>query len=240
MRISPDEMIFWEYGFMHLNLTIVTTWVLMVLLTLGAWLITRNLKTEIKTSRWQNVLEMLVLMIRDQIKEVGLSKPEKYMGFIGTLFLFIAVSNLLTIVPWYEAPTASLSTTTALAISVFIAVPVFGIAQGGLKSYLRSYLQPNFIMLPFNIISEISRTLALAVRLFGNIMSGALIANVLISIVPFFFPMIMSALGLLTGMIQAYIFAILATVYIAAATQDVERRETRDVEREKEQRIKKQ
>ncbi|RXJ49623.1 F0F1 ATP synthase subunit A [Gelidibacter gilvus] len=220
MRISPDQMIFWEYGFININLTIVTTWALMLLLGLGAWLITRNLKSEIKTSRWQNVLEMLVIMIRDQIKEVGLKKPEKYIGFIGTLFLFIAVSNLLTIVPWYEAPTGSLSTTAALAISVFIAVPVFGIAGGGLKGYLRSYLQPNFIMLPFNIISEISRTLALAVRLFGNIMSGGLIATVLISIVPFFFPMIMSALGLLTGMIQAYIFAILATVYIAAATQE--------------------
>ncbi|WP_417371493.1 F0F1 ATP synthase subunit A [Gelidibacter japonicus] len=220
MRISPDQMVFWEYGFININLTIVTTWVLMLLLALGAWLITRNLKSEIKTSRWQNVLEMLVIMIRDQIKEVGLKRSEKYIGFIGTLFLFIAVSNLLTIVPWYEAPTGSLSTTAALAISVFIAVPVFGIADGGLKGYLRSYLQPNFIMLPFNIISEISRTLALAVRLFGNIMSGGLIATVLISIVPFFFPMIMSALGLLTGMIQAYIFAILATVYIAAATQE--------------------
>lgn len=223
MRISPDQMVFWEYGFININLTIVTTWVLMLLLALGAWLITRNLKSEIKTSRWQNVLEMLVIMIRDQIKEVGLKRSEKYIGFIGTLFLFIAVSNLLTIVPWYEAPTGSLSTTAALAISVFIAVPVFGIADGGLKGYLRSYLQPNFIMLPFNIISEISRTLALAVRLFGNIMSGGLIATVLISIVPFFFPMIMSALGLLTGMIQAYIFAILATVYIAAATQEEKR-----------------
>ncbi|MDD3721130.1 MAG: F0F1 ATP synthase subunit A [Lutibacter sp.] len=223
MRISPDQMIFWEYGFISINLTIVTTWILMILLAFGAWLITRNLKSDIKTSRWQNVLEMLVLSIRDQIKEVGLNKPEKYIGFIGTLFIFIAVSNLLTIVPWYEAPTASLSTTTALAISVFIAVPFFGIVEGGLKGYLRSYLQPNFIMLPFNIISELSRTLALAVRLFGNIMSGGLIATVLISIVPFFFPMIMSALGLLTGMIQAYIFAILATVYIAAATQDTER-----------------
>lgn len=227
MRISSDQKVFWEYGFINLNLTIVTTWVLMVLLVLGAWLITRNLKTDIKRSRWQNILEMLILMIRDQIKEVGLNKPEKYIGFIGTLFLFIATSNLLTIVPWYEAPTGSLSTTTALAISVFIAVPVFGIAEGGIKGYLRSYLQPNFIMLPFNIISEVSRTLALAVRLFGNIMSGGLIATVLISIVPFFFPMIMSALGLLTGMIQAYIFAILATVYIAAATQDAQRKEVK-------------
>lgn len=222
MRISPDQKVFWEYGFIHLNLTILTTWALMILLVVGAWLVTRNLKSEIKTTRWQSILEMLVLMIRDQIKEVGLNKPEKYMSFIGTLFLFIAFSNLLTIVPWYEAPTASLSTTAALAISVFIAVPVFGIAEGGIKRYLRSYLQPNFIMLPFNIISELSRTLALAVRLFGNIMSGGLIASVLLSIVPFFFPIIMSTLGLLTGMIQAYIFAILATVYIAAATRDAQ------------------
>ncbi|MCM4168073.1 ATP synthase subunit a [Arenibacter antarcticus] len=221
MRISPDQMIFWEYGSINLNLTIVTTWVLMILLAMGARLITRNLKSEIKSTRWQNVLEMLVIMIRDQIKEVGLNKPEKYMAFIGTLFLFIAVSNLLMIVPWYEPPTASLSTTVALAICVFIAVPVFGIAEGGIKGYLRSYLQPNFIMLPFNIISELSRTLALAIRLFGNIMSGGLIASVLLSIAPFLFPIIMSALGMLTGMIQAYIFAILATVYIAAATKDV-------------------
>src|SRR5690606_33738794 len=155
-----------------------------------------------------------------QIREVGLNKPEKYMGFIGTLFLFIVVANLLTIVPWYEPPTASLSTTAALAICVFIAVPVFGISENGIRGYLRSYLQPNFIMLPFNIISELSRTLALAIRLFGNIMSGGLIISVLLSIVPFFFPIIMSALGMLTGMIQAYIFAILATVYITAAVQD--------------------
>lgn len=221
MRISPDQMIFWEYGSINLNLTIVTTWVLMILLAIGARFITRNLKSEIKATRWQNVLEMLVILIRDQIKEVGLNKPEKYMGFIGTLFLFIAVSNLLMVVPWYEPPTASLSTTAALAICVFIAVPVFGIAESGIKGYLRSYLQPNFIMLPFNIISELSRTLALAIRLFGNIMSGGLIASVLLSIAPFFFPIIMSALGMLTGMIQAYIFAILATVYITAATQDV-------------------
>ena len=231
MRISPDEMIFWEYGFIQINLTIVTTWVLMILLVIGAWLATRNLKTEIKTTRWQSVLEMLVIMIRDQIKEVGLAKPEKYMGFIGTMFLFIAFANLLTILPWYEPPTASLSTTAALAVCVFIAVPVFGITEGGLKGYLRSYLQPNFIMLPFNIISEISRTLALAVRLFGNIMSGGLIVSVLLSIVPFFFPVIMSALGLLTGMIQAYIFAILATVYIAAATKDAELKKNKNLKK---------
>lgn len=220
MRLSPDQQIFWQHGFVNLNLTIVTTWILMILLVAGSWLITRKLKSEIKITRWQATLEMLVIGMRDQIKEVGLKNPEKYISFIGTMFLFIVTSNLCTIVPWYEAPTGSFSTTTALAVSVFVAVPVFGIAKSGIRGYLRSYLQPSFIMLPFNIISEISRTLALAVRLFGNIMSGGLIISILLSIAPFLFPIIMSALGMLTGFVQAYIFAILATVYIAAATRN--------------------
>ncbi len=229
MRLSPDEKIFWQHGFVNLNLTIVTTWAMMIILVVGAKLITRKLKSEIKTTRWQSILEMLVIGMRNQIKEVGLDKPAKYIGFIGTMFLFIAVSNLCTILPWYEPPTGSLSTTAALAICVFIAVPVFGIAESGIKGYLRSYLQPSFIMLPFNIISELSRTLALAVRLFGNIMSGGLIITILLSIAPFFFPIVMSALGILTGMVQAYIFAILATVYITAATQDAKNKKIRNL-----------
>lgn len=223
MRISPDEKIFWEYGFINLNLTIVMTWAIMILLVIGAWLITRNLKTSINNrSRWQNILEIIVLLINDQIKEIGLKNPKKYIGFIGTLFLFIAVSSILSIIPWYEPPTASLSTTVALAISVFISVPVFGIAERGFWKYLKTYIEPKFFMLPLNIISEISRTIALAIRLFGNMMSSGLVATILISLAPFFFPMIMDALGLLTGVIQAYIFAILASVYIAAATQNEE------------------
>lgn len=223
MRISPDEIVFWEYGFINLNLTIVMTWAIMILLVIGAWLITRNLKTSINNrSRWQNILEMIVLLINDQMKEIGLKNPKKYIGFIGTLFLFIAVSSILSIIPWYEPPTASLSTTVALAISVFISVPVFGIAERGFWKYLKTYIEPKFFMLPLNIISEISRTIALAIRLFGNMMSSGLVATILISLAPFFFPMIMDALGLLTGVIQAYIFAILASVYIAAATQNEE------------------
>ncbi|MFA5668335.1 MAG: F0F1 ATP synthase subunit A [Balneolaceae bacterium] len=229
MRLSPDQLIFWEYGFININLTIVITWLLMALLAGGSWIITRKLDSEIKTTRWQSILEMLVLLMRDQIKEVGLKQPRKYMPFIATLFIFIVVANLLSIIPWYEPPTASLSTTTALALCVFISVPFFGIAEDGLRGYLRSYLQPNFIMLPFNIISEVSRTLALAVRLFGNMMSGGLIVTVLLSIAPFFFPIIMSALGMLTGVIQAYIFAILATVYITAATQDAQQKKNKNL-----------
>jgi F-type H+-transporting ATPase subunit a len=220
MKLSPDQTIFWQYGFITINLTLVTTWALILVLVIAARLLTRKLKTDIHISHGQCILEMIVTGINDQIKDVGLSKPEKYIGFIGTLFLFIGIANLCIIFPGYTPPTASLSTTVALALCVFIAVPYFGINKSGLKGYLRSYLQPTFIMLPFNLISEISRTLALAVRLFGNIMSGGLIVAILLSVSPFVFPIIMSALGLLTGTVQAYIFGILATVYITAAVHD--------------------
>jgi len=220
MRLSPDQLIFWQYGFLKLNATIVSSWAVMALLTIGAWLITRRLTDEVITSRWQAALEILISGIDAQIKEVGLAVPGRYLPFVGTLFLFIATANLLTILPLYEPPTGSLSTTTALALSVFVAVPVFGIRQRGLRHYLRSYREPTLLMLPFNLISELSRTLALAIRLFGNMMSGTMIIAILLTITPFLFPVAMSALGLLTGMVQAYIFCVLATVYIAAATGD--------------------
>jgi F-type H+-transporting ATPase subunit a len=219
MRLSPDEIIFWQHGFFKLNATIVFTWALMLVLAVGAKLITRKLTTEHKRSRWQNLLEIVVTAIAKQIEEVGLPHPEKYLGFLGTLFLFVATASLCTVIPGYEPPTGSLSTTAALALCVMVAVPVFGISEQGVGNYLKSYIKPTFIMLPFNIISEISRTLALAVRLFGNMMSGAMIIAILLTITPFIFPIIMTALGLLTGMVQAYIFSILAAVYIAAATR---------------------
>jgi F-type H+-transporting ATPase subunit a len=221
MRLSPDQIIFWESGFFKLNGTIVFTWGLMFVLVVGSIAITRNLSTGLDRSRWQNLLEIVVTAIEKQIADVGLRHPEKYLGFLGTLFLFVAAAALCTIIPGYEPPTASLSTTAALALSVFVAVPLFGIEEQGLGGYLKSYIEPTFIMLPFNIISELSRTLALAVRLFGNMMSGAMIVGILLTITPFIFPIVMTGLGLLTGMVQAYIFSILAAVYIAAATRTV-------------------
>ena len=218
MHLSGDESIYWELGFVNLNLTIVTTWGIMVLMTLGAWLVTRRLDTGLHTSRWQNVLEVVVLGVKSQIEEVGLKQSRLYLPFIGSLFLFILVSNLLGVLPWYEPPTGSLSTTIALALCVFVAVPFYGIRNQGIGNYLKTYVQPTAIMLPFNIISEISRTLALAIRLFGNIMSGAMILAILLMVTPFIFPILMNVLHLLTGVVQAYIFSILATVYIAAAT----------------------
>ena len=219
MHLSPDEIIFWQLGFFKLNATIAYTWALMLVLVVGSQLITRHLSTDHTRSRWQNLLEIVVTGIEKQIAEVGLRHPRKYMGFLGTLFLFVAMASLCTVIPGYEPPTGSLSTTAALALCVMVAVPLFGIDDQGLGGYLKSYLEPTVIMLPFNIISELSRTLALAVRLFGNMMSGAMIIGILLSITPFIFPIVMTVLGLLTGMVQAYIFSILAAVYIAAATQ---------------------
>jgi len=212
-------MIYWQHGILKLNATILTTWALMFLLVIGSKLITRKLSKGLERSRWQNLLEIIVTTIEKQIADVGLRQPRRYLGFLGTLFLFVAAASLCTIIPGFEPPTGSLSTTAALALCVFVAVPLFGIRDQGLAGYLRSYMEPTVIMLPFNLISELSRTLALAIRLFGNMMSGAMIIGILVTITPFLFPIVMTVLGLLTGMVQAYIFFILAAVYIAAATR---------------------
>lgn len=218
MTISPDSVVLWHIGSFAINATIVFTWAVMAFLTLGSWLITRHLSADTGLSRWQNLLEVLVTATRDQIQEVSRQDPGPYLPFVGTLFLYIGTSNLLMIVPGYLPPTGSLSTTTALAIAVFVAVPLYGVVQEGPLNYLRHYIRPTVFMLPFNVIGELSRTIALAVRLYGNIMSGTVIVGILLSLTPFFFPVVMQLLGLITGMIQAYIFAVLAMVYIASAT----------------------
>lgn len=225
-QLSPDEVVYWEWGFVQINATIVFTWGVMAVMILGAWLITRRVTDSTDIPPAQNAVEVLIDYMRDQIREIsGGDRPDPYLPFIGTLFLFIAVANLLTILPGYVAPTASLSTTTALAITVFLAVPAYGIARQGLGAYLRHYIEPNPIMLPFNVIGDLSRTLALAVRLFGNVMSGTKIVAVLIAVIPFIFPIVFRALGLLTGLIQAYIFAVLAMVYIASGMSEQEDRD---------------
>jgi F-type H+-transporting ATPase subunit a len=216
--LTSDQQIFWQHGFVKLNGTIATTWGMMIAMGAGSKLVTRRLATEGAIPRWQGLLEIVVTSIEKQIEEVGLKQPGKYISFLGTLFLFVAVSALCTVIPGFTPPTGSLSTTAALALCVFVAVPLFGIGEQGLGGYLKTYTQPTIIMLPFNIISELSRTLALAVRLFGNMMSGVMIVGILLTITPFLFPILMTTLGLLTGMVQAYIFSILAAVYIAAAT----------------------
>jgi F-type H+-transporting ATPase subunit a len=225
IKLTPDSIVFWQWGFVKLNATIVFTWAVMLLLVIVSILVTRNLSTGRKISRWQNMLETIVSAIRKQIADMTQQKPDQYIAFLGTLFLFISVSNLLAVVPYFESPAGSLSTTAALAICVFFAVPIFGILKQGLAGYLKQYIEPSPLMLPFNIIGEFSRTLALAVRLFGNVMSGSLIIGVLLALAPLLVPVILQILELLIGQIQAYIFAALATIYIASATRTRQQRE---------------
>ncbi len=218
MQLTPDEMILFTIAGYGVNATIVFTWAVMAILTGASMVITRNLRPEVPPNRWRTVLEAIVLTIQGQIDEISARPDRRLLYFSGTLFLFIIASNMLAIVPGWQAPTASLSTTAGLALAVLVAVPLFGIGSRGIGGYLHSYMEPNIIMLPFNIIGEASRGISLAIRLYGNVMSGAVIAAILLGVAPFFFPVVMDMLGLLTGIIQAYIFAILATVYISSAT----------------------
>lgn len=225
MELTTDQIVFWEWGVIQINATLVYTWIVMVLLVLSSWLISRKLRSDIQMSRWQNLLEVLVTMIREQIREASRQDPRLYLPFIGTLFLFILFLNVIDIIPGVTAPTTSLSTTAALAFSVFVAVPIFGIARQGFWGYLSHYTKPSLLMLPFNIIGELSRTIALAIRLFGNMMSGSLIVGILLSLAPLFFPVLVQAFGLLIGVIQAYVFSILALVYIASGQRAQEKSE---------------
>ncbi|MBN1382280.1 MAG: F0F1 ATP synthase subunit A [Deltaproteobacteria bacterium] len=217
--ISPDQVIYWQWKFITINATLVYTWLVMAILIVGSWLVTRKLSKEIRFSRWQNFLEVIVGSIREEIREISKEGADHYLPFIGTLFIFICLANLMAVIPGYVAPTSSLTTTAALAVSVFIAVPLYGITKQGAREYFKEYFRPTFIFFPFHVMGEFSRTLALAVRLFGNIMSHEKVIAILLAVTPLFFPVVMQALGLLIGLIQAYIFSILAMVYIASATQ---------------------
>ncbi|MGD9496017.1 MAG: F0F1 ATP synthase subunit A [Armatimonadota bacterium] len=220
VHLTPDAIVLFQVGPVAVTATIVFTWVLMALMVVGSWLVTRRITSDVDIGSAQNLLEVIVTGIRDQIREIGVDRPDHYVTFAGTLFLFIATANILNaVVPGFQAPTGSLSTTVALALCVFVAVPFYGIQRHGLLGYLRQYMRPTPLMLPFQVIGEVSRTLALAIRLFGNTMSGGLIVGLLLAIVPFGAPIVMRLLGLLTGLVQAYIFAVLAMVYIASATR---------------------
>lgn len=225
MNIDPSEIVYFQWGFVRITATLVFTWLTMFLLTVFSFIATRNIRNDYEISKSQNVLESFLVTINGQIRDVSREEPGKYLPFIGTLFIFILSCNVLAVVPGFIPPTGSLNTTIALAMAVFFAVPFYGISSQGLKSYLRQYVEPTIIMLPFNVIGEFSRTLALTFRLYGNIMSGTVIVAVLLGVIPLFFPVLIQALGLLTGVIQAYIFAILAIVYIASSTKKKKKKE---------------
>jgi F-type H+-transporting ATPase subunit a len=227
VEISTDATVYWQWGFIKINATLVYSWIVMVLLIAISWLATRRIATGMKISRWQNAMESVIVFIRTQVEDIIRYRPMVFVPFIGTLLLFVSLANFLAFIPKYHPPTGSLSTTAALAACVFFAVPYFGIRESGFKGYLKHYVEPTPFMLPFQLISEISRTVALAIRLFGNVMSGTLITAILLLVVPLFAPALMRLLELLIGQVQAYIFAVLATVYIGSGIR-THRRHTRD------------
>jgi F-type H+-transporting ATPase subunit a len=196
---------------------VATTWALMAALTLGALLATRRLRSE--PGKTQAVLELLVSTIEDQIRETLRTDPRPYLPFLATLFIFIATANLLALAPGLEPPTAHIETDAALAVMVFFAVHYFGVRALGWRDYLAQFAQPTWVMLPLNLVSEVTRTFSLMVRLFGNIMSGVFVIGVVLSLVGLFVPIPFMALELLTGLIQAYIFTVLAMVFIGGAVE---------------------
>jgi F-type H+-transporting ATPase subunit a len=205
-------------GAVPITEAVLATWAIMAVLVAGSALITRRLR--LAPSVTQAVFELIVETVDGQIRDTMRVEPAPYRAFVGTLFAFIFVANWTTLIPGMEPPTAHLETDLGLAILVFLAVIWFGVRAGGVRGYLATFATPSPIMIPLNFIESITRTFSLFVRLFGNVMSGVFMISIVLSLAGLFVPIPLMALDLLTGAVQAYIFAILAMVFIAGAIGD--------------------
>ncbi|MBD3735519.1 MAG: F0F1 ATP synthase subunit A [Pseudomonas balearica] len=209
------ETLFW-IGPLPISHAVAVTWALMALLGVGSWWLTRRLA--LHPSRLQAVLELLVTTLDAQIRDtMQVAAAAPYRGLIGSLFLFILAANWSELVPGIEPPTANLETDTALALLVLVASVGYGIARRGLRRYLRAFAEPSWLMIPLNLVEQITRTFSLTVRLFGNVMSGVFVIGIALSLAGLLVPIPFMALDVLTGAIQAYIFSVLAMVFIGAA-----------------------
>ncbi|MCS7241848.1 MAG: F0F1 ATP synthase subunit A [Candidatus Caldatribacterium sp.] len=197
--------------------TVVSTWVVMGFLVLFSLLLTRRM--HLVPTRFQNVLELFVEAILNLVEDMSPGNGRKFLPLVGTLALFIGTSDVTGLVPGLKSPTSDFNTTLALALVVFFAVPFYGIKTKGLKNYLKSYLSPSPILAPFHIVSEITRTVSLALRLFGNIVGEEIIIAILFLLSPLFLPLPMMLFSIFTGIIQAYIFTVLTVVYLSAAVE---------------------
>jgi F-type H+-transporting ATPase subunit a len=222
MASSPlASAILFHLGPVAITRPVVTTWAIMAVLTLGSWAVTRRLS--LHPDRRQATLELIVTGIIGQVEEVIRKEARPFLPILGTLFIFLVAANLSGVLPGVEAPTGKLETPAALALIVFVSVHFFGVRARGPLGYLASFAQPKLIMLPLNIVSEITRTFSLMVRLFGNVMSGEFIIALVVGLAGLFVPIPLMALEILVGLVQAYIFTVLATVFIGAAVGTVER-----------------
>ena len=193
---------------------VVATWGIMLLLAGGSWLVTRRLS--LHPSGLQAALELLVETIAGQVRNTMSAEPAPYLPLIGTLFLFIFTANWSSLVPGVEPPTAHLETDAALALIVFLATMWFGIRSRGMRGFMATFAEPSVIMIPLNLIETVTRTFSLVVRLFGNVMSGVFVIGIVLSLVGLLVPIPLMALELLTGAVQAYIFSVLAMVFIGS------------------------
>ena len=212
-----ENEFYFTLGPLVINESVITTWGIMLLVTVLAWLSTRNLK--MFPSSIQTIVESIVAAIDDAIFAVAPEHGRQIMPFIASLWLFLIVANLVGLIPGLHSPTRDLSVTSALAVLVFFSVHWFGIRMLGLKNYLRHYLKPSPILLPFHIISEITRSLALAIRLFGNMMSLDMAAMIILLVAGFLAPIPILMLHIIEALVQAYIFGMLALIYLASAIQ---------------------
>lgn len=219
MNISTDQIIFWQHGPFVINATLFYTWFVMILLALVAFLTKRSVEQSKVIGRMENFFEILVDIIGEQIKSITNVEFNKVFPFITTLFLFIFMSNLISLIPGFSSPTASLSTTFALMFLVVTFSVGIGIKNKGFKKYMSKYIEPVKFMLPLNIIGDIVSNFSLAFRLYGNIMSGGIVATILakITFLSIGFPVIISLLGSITGLIQAYVFSILSMIFLSSA-----------------------
>ena len=209
-----------SFSDVSINVTIFNTWIVIALITLISWLATRNMKVGVKPTKLQVVLETLVLWMQSEARETSGSKNAQYLQMALGLFCFIVVANLLTFIPWFRPPTASLTTTMALALMVFLAIPYFSVKNAGVKGYFRKFIEPVPLLLPMNVFSEVFSVFAMGLRLFGNMLSGVMFAGILSAFIPFIAPLTIQTLGFLTGSIQAYIFALLALVYTSSVREN--------------------
>jgi F-type H+-transporting ATPase subunit a len=221
MAPSPlASVVLFRLGPLAITRPVATTWAIMAVLTLVSWLVTRRLK--LHPDRRQTVLELIVTGIMIQIDQVIRKNPRPFLPLLGTLFIFLVAANLSGLLPGVEAPTGKLETPAALALIVFVAVHYFGVRARGFLGYLASFAKPKLIMLPLNLVSEVTRTFSLMVRLFGNVMSGEFVIALVVALAGLFVPIPLMALEILVGLVQAYIFTVLATVFIGAAVDIIE------------------
>ncbi|HTW53390.1 MAG TPA: F0F1 ATP synthase subunit A [Stellaceae bacterium] len=207
-----------QLGPVNITRPVVTTWAIMVALVLASRLLTRRLR--MRPARGQAILELIVTGIIGHIEGIIRKRPHPFLPLLGTLFIFLVAANLSGVLPGVQAPTATLETPAALALIVFVAVHFYGVRSRGVLGYLASFAKPKLIMLPLNLVSEVTRTFAMMVRLFGNVMSGEFVIALIIGLAGLFVPVPLMALEILVGLVQAYIFTVLATVFIGAAVDD--------------------